>query len=115
MTQPQSPFEIDRAKAEAPPQPWITSRSWVCVGFMVATLLCFGASLLASDTSYVVWAAGGIAGSVLMLIDPIVGLALLVVELKDKHRRAVIWPVLLLCTSGLFVLLAVLAGLAFGG
>lgn len=95
-----------------PPQPLITSRSWVCIGFLAATLLCFLASLLASDTSYVVWATGGIAGSVLMLIDPIVGLALLIVELKDKHRRASLWPILLLCTSGLLILMAFLAGLA---
>jgi hypothetical protein len=111
MTQPQSPFEIDRAKAEAPSQPWITSRSWVCIGFMVATLLCFGASLGATA---VAWVRVGLLGSVLLIcVDLIAGVALLIVELKDKRRRASLWPILLLCTVGLPLLLA-LAGLALG-
>lgn len=114
MIQPQSPIKIDGAGADSPPQPWITSRSWVCIAFTAATLLCFGIGLWASDRSYVAWAVSGTACAVLMFIDPIVGLALLIVELKDQHRRALLWPVLLLCNSGLLILLALLAGLAFG-
>jgi hypothetical protein len=111
MTDPQSPFKIDRAETDSPPQPWITPRSWVCIAFIAATLLCYGISL---GASVVAWVRVGLLGSLLLVcVDLIVGLALLIVELKDRHRRAVLWPVLLLCTVGLPILLA-LAGLALG-
>ncbi|HSS49617.1 MAG TPA: hypothetical protein VLX28_11795 [Thermoanaerobaculia bacterium] len=97
------------AKADSTPQPWNTPRSWVCIALTVATMVCYGISLGASN---VIWVRVGLLGSVLLVcVDLVVGVALLIVEVKDQHGRAVLWPVLLLCTCGAPILLALLGGL----
>lgn len=114
MNPPRSPFEIPKPPLASSSPAWVTPRSWICIAFTVATLLSFGVSLWGSvKSSYAAWAAGGIAASALIFVGPIVGLGVLVVELKDQHRRAALWPALLLGICGLSLLLVL--GMAFVG
>lgn len=107
-----SPFQIPVPRKEGPPQPWTTPRSWVSIALTAAIVLSFGISLLTLEWSNVVSASGVVMGLLLMLVGALVGLLLLAVELKERHRRAALWPALLLCASGVPLLLIFLVSFA---
>jgi hypothetical protein len=99
---------------ERQPAGWFDARARVCIALTALTITAVAVSLVSSDSSYVLWASCGIASALLMMIGTVVGVSLLIVGVKEGTPQAIVWPVLLLCTTALPLLLILVGGAVLG-
>ena len=80
------------------PSRWVTR---VSIGLLLATASTLALALLASDSSYWLWSRAGRTSALLLIASPIAGLAMMAIEKFQDRGRDVMWPGLLLLTTGL--------------